>query len=139
MVEPEPELEPENWVPVPQTIFVGQASCTNNAMVLSFQLTRSIWNRSQKLLHVGVGAGAKNLDAWSWSRSLKFEFRIHSSDWNHRFGLCVGQVDNTNNSAHVKRFTPQNFIFAKNITGIFVLICMFHACPFKKQCFRSTK
>jgi len=30
-------LEPGIWVPFPQTYFVGQASCTNNAMVFNFQ------------------------------------------------------------------------------------------------------
>jgi len=28
------------WVPVPQTQFVGQASCTNITVVLSFQCTK---------------------------------------------------------------------------------------------------
>jgi len=34
----------------------------------------------QKYMNVGAGVGAKTLDACSWrqSRSLKFEFRLHS-------------------------------------------------------------
>jgi len=49
-------------------------------MAFSFLWTKPFWSRSQELLNVGAGARAKNLDAWSWnqSRSLKFEFRLHS-------------------------------------------------------------
>jgi len=65
MMEPEPEI----WVPV-------QASYANNTMFFLF-----FWTKCS-------GAGAKNLkmlepepkklDARSWSRSLKFEYRLHS-------------------------------------------------------------
>jgi len=37
----EPKAEPEILVPIPQPQFVGQASCTNNIMVFSFQWTKS--------------------------------------------------------------------------------------------------
>jgi len=56
LVEPEPK--PEIWVPIPQTKFVGQASCTNNTMIFSFQWTKLFWSQSQKLLD--FRAGAKN-------------------------------------------------------------------------------
>jgi len=49
-VDPEPEI----WFPVPQILFVGQASCTINAMVFSFQWIQSFWGRSQNLLDVGA-------------------------------------------------------------------------------------
>ena len=65
-IQPDPGI----WVPVPQTIFVRQASCTNNTIVFSFQWTKSLWSRSQKLLD--AGAGAKNVEL----ESLKFELRV---------------------------------------------------------------
>jgi len=51
MVEPRPE--PEIWVQVPQAKFLGQVRCTNNAMFFSFQWTKLLWSRSQRLLDVG--------------------------------------------------------------------------------------
>jgi len=56
----EPKQEPEIWVPVAQSLFVGQAFCTNNEMFFSFQWTQSFWIRSQKLLDNGAGPEAKN-------------------------------------------------------------------------------
>ena len=52
MEEPEPEI----LVPVPQTYFVGKASCTNITMIFRFQWTKSFWNWSQKLVNARVGA-----------------------------------------------------------------------------------
>jgi len=46
----------EIWFPVPQKQFVGQASCTNNAMFYSVFWTKLFWTRSQKLQVVGGGA-----------------------------------------------------------------------------------
>jgi len=43
-VEPEPEI----CVSVPQTYFLGKASCTNNAMVFSFQWTKSFGDGAKK-------------------------------------------------------------------------------------------
>ena len=51
-----PEPGPEIWVPVQQTQFVGQASCTNTTMAFSFQWTKSFWSRNQIFLEVGAGA-----------------------------------------------------------------------------------
>jgi len=46
MVEP----EPESWVTVPQTKFVGQADCTNKKFsVFSSQWTKLFRSRSQKI------------------------------------------------------------------------------------------
>jgi len=43
-------------------------------MVFSFEWTKLLLTRSQKILE--IGAGAKILDTWSWNRSPKFEFRL---------------------------------------------------------------
>jgi len=50
-------------------------------MLFSFSLDQIILEPGpKKHLDVGVEAGAKKIDAWSWSqsRSLKFAFRFHS-------------------------------------------------------------
>jgi len=64
----EPVPEPEIWVRVPQMYFVGQASYANNTMFFLFFWTKLFRSRRQKI------------DAWSWSRSrsLKFEYWLHS-------------------------------------------------------------
>jgi len=67
MVEPQPEI----WVPDPQRYFMGQTSYTMFLLIFWTTLLRT---RNQKLLDVRTGD--KNLDARS--RSLIFEFRIHS-------------------------------------------------------------
>jgi len=64
MVEPEPEI----WVPI-------QPSYTNNTLFSVFW-TKLFWSRGQKLQD--VGAGTIKLVARSWTRSLKFEYRLHS-------------------------------------------------------------
>jgi len=44
--------------------------------------TKIVLETETKLVDVGAGAraraGAKTLDARSWNRSLKFEYRLHS-------------------------------------------------------------
>jgi len=61
------EMEPGIWILV-------QVSYTNNTMFFSIFWTKLLWSQSKK--SQDVGAGAKKLDAWSWS--LKFEYQVHS-------------------------------------------------------------
>jgi len=68
-VEPQPEI----WVPV-------HASYKNNTMFFPVFWTKLFWSqsRNEKSQDVGAAAGAKKLDAQSWSRSLKLEYRLHN-------------------------------------------------------------
>jgi len=59
-----PEPEPEIWVPAQQTYFVEQASCTKNNVFL-FLLDHIVLELEPQTFR-------------GWSRSLKFEFRLHS-------------------------------------------------------------
>jgi len=62
----------EIWVPVQQTWFFGEANCTNKTIVFVF-----IHWIEPETKTLEVGAGAKNVDAWSWNRIPKIELRLH--------------------------------------------------------------
>jgi len=67
------EPEPGIWVPVPQTQFVGQASCTNHVFLVSMD-------------QVVLEPEPEGLYAWSWSPKL--EFRFHRLQQNTQLELC---------------------------------------------------
>ena len=74
MTEPEPASE--IWVPVQQTWFFGEANCTNKTIVFVF-----IHWIEPETKTLEVGAGAKNVDAWSWNRIPKIEFGSTGPSW----------------------------------------------------------
>jgi len=75
-------------------IYADVYNYTNKTIFFSCQSVKSFWTRSQMFLDVGADLQPKPLDVWSWSysASLKFEFRICSPTLgycNLRHGTCI--------------------------------------------------